>query len=130
MSTETISAPGLKLELEEKADETIVRCSGKITAESAEMFQNEIRGRLIPESRGKGVPVNCRIVVDLSNVSYIDSVGLGALVGVWTAGQRRACDVEIANFSPRVESLLSATKLDQVFKKVKGVFGGPEHSKP
>lgn len=129
MLTETLSAPGLKLQLEEKAEETIVHCSGKITAESAEMFQNEIRGRLIPESRGKGVAVNCRIVLDLSNVTYIDSTGLGALLGLWTAGQRRSCDLEIANLSPRMEKLVSMTKLDQVFSKMRSMFAGPEHSK-
>lgn len=123
MITQTLSAPGLKLELEERADETIVHCSGTITAESAEIFQDEIRGRLIPDSRGKGVAVNCRIVLDLSNVSYVDSSGLGALVAVWTAGQRRSCDLEITNLSPRVDRLVSMTKLDQVFNKVKTMLG-------
>ena len=129
MITETVSAPGLKLELEEHAEETIVHCSGKITAESAEIFQNEIRGRLIPESRGKGVSVNCRIVLDLSKVSYVDSTGLGALLAVWTAGQRRSCDVEIANLTPRVQTLVSMTKLDEVFNKMKGLFGAAERTK-
>lgn len=126
MITQTLSAPGLKLELEERADETIVHCSGTITAESAEIFQDEIRGRLIPDSRGKGVAVNCRIVLDLSNVSYVDSSGLGALVAVWTAGQRRSCDLEITNLSPRVDRLVKMTKLDQVFNKMRTMFGSAE----
>jgi anti-anti-sigma factor len=62
-------------------------------------------------------------VLDLSRVSHIDSTGLGALLGVWTAGQRRGCDLEIVNLSPRVEKLVSMTKLDQVFSKMKGFFG-------
>lgn len=124
MGNQVFSAPGLTMELEEGPTETIVRCSGKITAESAEMFQNEIRDRVIPVSRGKGADVTSRVVVELSGVSYIDSVGLGALLGVWTAGQRRGCDLEITNLSPRVEKLVSLTKLDQVFNKMKGMFGG------
>jgi anti-anti-sigma factor len=112
------------MELEEGPTETTVRCRGKITAESAQMFQNEIRDRVIPVSRGKGVDVTQRIVVDLSGVSYIDSVGLGALLAVWTAGQRRDCDLEITNMTPRVQSLVSLTKLDQVFNKMKNMFGG------
>jgi anti-anti-sigma factor len=123
MGNKIFSAHGLKLELEEKPEETIVHCSGKITAESAEMFQSEIRGHVIPASRGKGVAVTCRIVLDLSQVTHVDSIGLGALLAVWTAGQRRSCDVEIINVSPRVGSLLSMTKLDQVFNKFKGLFG-------
>ena len=129
MGNRTFSAPGLKLDLDEKPEETTVYCSGKITGDSAEAFQNEIRGHVIPESRGKGVAVTTRIVLDFSKVSYVDSTGLGAILGVWTAGQRRGCDVEIVNLSPRVERLVSVTKLDQVFSKMKGLFGRNEDSK-
>src|SRR5262245_51625445 len=107
MATQVFTAPGLKMELEEGPVETIVRCTGKITAECAEKFQTEIRDRVIPMTRGKGVDVTQRVLVDLSGVSYIDSVGLGALLGIWTAGQRRGCDLEITNLSPRVEKLVS-----------------------
>ncbi len=124
MLTVTLSAPGLKLELDEQAEEAIVHCNGKITAESAEIFQNEIRGRLIPDSRGKGVAVNCRVVLDLSNVTYVDSSGLGALLAVWTAGQRRSCDVEITNLNARVGRLVSMAKLDEFFNKTNGMFAG------
>jgi anti-anti-sigma factor len=79
---------------------------------------------VIPASRGKGVDVTQRVLVDLSGVSYIDSTGLGALLGIWTAGQRRGCDLEIINLSPRVEKLVSVTKLDQVFNRMKNMFGG------
>jgi len=123
MGANAFQAPGLRFELEETADTTTVHCHGKITAESAEFFQTEIRDRVIPASRGKGVDVTNRIVLDLSQVTYIDSTGLGALLSVWTAGQRRACDMEIVNLSPRVEKLVNLTKLDQVFNRMKGLFG-------
>jgi anti-sigma B factor antagonist len=128
MPGEVFSTAGLKLELEEKPEETIVYCSGRIVAESAEWFQNEIRDRIIPMSRGRGVAVTSRIVLDLSRVSFIDSTGLGSLLTVWTAAQRRSCDMEIINPGARVEQLLSVTKLDQVFNKMTNLFGG-NHSK-
>jgi anti-sigma B factor antagonist len=128
MPGDVFSTAGLKLELEEKPEETIVYCSGRITAESAEWFQNEIRDRIIPMSRGRGVAVTSRIILDLSRVSFIDSTGLGSLLTVWTAAQRRSCDMEIVNPGARVEELLSITKLDQVFTKMKNLFGG-NHSK-
>ena len=128
MPGDVFSTAGLKLELEEKPEETIVYCSGRIVAESAEWFQNEIRDRIIPMSRGRGVAVTSRIILDLSKVSFIDSTGLGSLLAVWTAAQRRSCDMEIINPGARVEELLSMTKLDQVFNKMKNLFGG-NHTK-
>jgi len=110
------------LSLEEKAEETIIYCYGKITAECAEMFHTEIRDHVIPMSRGKGAAVTSRIVLDLSNVSFVDSTGLGTLFNLWTAARKSGCDLEIVNPSPRVQNLMSLTRLDQVLTKVKSLF--------
>ena len=123
MATQPFAARGLKLQLEEKANETIIHCTGKITAENSEVFQSEIRD-LIPTSRGHVTAITYRIVLDLSNVTHVDSTGLGALLGAWTAAQRKGCELEIANLHPRVEKLVEMTKLDTVFKKMKDLFGG------
>jgi len=92
------SGPGLHFILDEKSEETIVYCSGQITAKSAQWFEQEIRSQVIPSSRGKGVAVTSRIMLDLSQVFHIDNAGLGSLVALWTAGQQKCCDVEIHNF--------------------------------
>jgi anti-anti-sigma factor len=114
---------GLKLNVEEKGSETIIHCLGKITAENAEAFQAHIRG-LIPASRGHADSLTLQIVLDLTNVSHVDSTGLGALLGAWTAAQRKGCDLEIANLNPHVGKLVEMTKLDTVFNKMKNLFGG------
>jgi len=123
MATQPLSPLGLKLQLEQKPNEIIVHCEGKITAENSAAFQREIRD-LIPESQGQIAAKSYRIVLDLSNVAYVDSTGLGALLGVWTAAEEKGCDLEIANLNPRVESLVEITKLDTVFKRSRIVAGG------
>ena len=123
MASQAFAVKGLKLELEEKPGETVVHCIGKITAETAEFFQNQVRDNVMPISRGKGIDVVSRVVLDLSQVSFVDSIGLGALLAVWTTGQRRSIDVELVNLNPRVGELVSVTKLDQVFNKMKSLFG-------
>jgi anti-sigma B factor antagonist len=117
------SLKGLKLDVEENASETIVHCTGKINADNSEAFQTYVRG-LIPASRGHVDAITVRIVLDLSNVTHVDSTGLGALLGTWTAAQRKGCDLEIANLNPHVGKLVEVTKLDTVFKKMKDLFGG------
>ena len=112
----------LQMDLDEKPEEITISCSGRITAESAHMFQREVRENAIPVSRGNGVAVINRIVLDLSNVTHIDNAGLEALLGVWTAGQRKSCNVEVVNFGPQPLSRAWLNKLDRAFKKMLALF--------
>src|SRR5205823_6250413 len=106
-----------------------IHCKGKITAENLEVFQREIRDRM-PESRDPIAAIAHRIVLDLSNVTHVDSSGLGALLGAWTAARDKGCDLEIANLNPRVEKLVEITKLDTVFKRDRIVAAGGSPSTP
>ena len=112
----------LKIDLDEKPEEITICCNGKITAESAYMFEREVRDNAIPVSRGNGIAVINRIVFDLSNVTHIDNAGLEALLGVWTAGQRKSCSVEIINFGPQALRRAFLNKLDRAFKKMLALF--------
>lgn len=128
MAGKTYSIRGLRLDLEEGPEETIVHCFGKITARTAPMFQCEVQGRVIPDSRGKGMAVTCRIVLDFSRVTYVDSAGLGALLAIWKAAQSRSCAVEIVNLGRGPEMLASVNRLDQAFSKIRGLFSSAERS--
>src|SRR5215469_7630207 len=118
MATLPVISHGLTVQLEQKAEEIILHCAGRINAENSEMFQKEVRN-LIPEA-GPQSGVH-RIVLDLSNVTHVDSSGLGALLGAWTAAKNNGCDLEMANLNPRVEKLVEITKLDTVFKRARVV---------
>jgi anti-anti-sigma factor len=120
MTTQLLSPRGLKWRLEERANETIVHCEGRINAENSGIFQREIRD-LIPESCGQTDAITFKIVLDLSNVTHVDSTGMGALLGTWRAAQSKGCNLEIANLNPRVEQLVRITKLDTVFNRARVV---------
>jgi len=61
------------------------------------------------------IPEKKDIVLDLSEVSYMDSSGLGALVAVWVSAKRGGCEVTLKSLSQRVKELLRLTSLDKVF---------------
>lgn len=62
------------------------------------------------------IPLGGRIVVDLSDVNYLDSSGLGALVGLKVSAINQGlCILEFANMTPRVMELLRITRLTQMF---------------
>jgi len=116
-----VPEPALKLDTERTPTETIVRCVGKITVETAPLLQESVRA-LIPGAK-------C-IVVDLEHVAYIDSAGLGALMSVWSSARKKSAEVgfrwpephgvapyevKLVHFNDYVRKLLRITRLDKVF---------------
>lgn len=78
----------------------------RIDAASAVQFKETMRS-LVSEENG-------RVLLDLSQVTFIDSSGLGALVAVMKnmPGQAK---IELAGIQPIVQKVLALTKMDQVF---------------
>ena len=102
-----IRAAQLKLEAEKEPSETTVRATGRITTSSSATLEKTLRD-LIPEGN--------RIVLDLSNVDYIDSAGLGALVSVFMHAKRTNCAMKIANPKQRIRDLFNRSGLASVFE--------------
>ena len=61
------------------------------------------------------------IVVDLGKVKFMNSSGLGMLIGGLTTMRKAGGDLRIANATDKIESLLVVTKLITVFKHFKSV---------
>src|ERR1700683_4687702 len=86
---------------------TTVKCHGDLVSETS----NELKemGRPL-------IPLGGRIVIDLAEVKYLDSSGLGALVGLKASAIKQGlCILELANMTPRVLELLRLTHLTQMF---------------
>lgn len=61
------------------------------------------------------------VVVDLGKVKFMNSSGLGMLIGALTTMKKAGGDLRIANASDKIESLLIITKLITVFKHYKSL---------
>jgi anti-sigma B factor antagonist len=67
-------------------------------------------------AEGEIVAGYTRVVVDLSNVEFIDSSGLGALVGCLKAARQAGGDLRIAGPNKQVTMVLQLSNLDRVLK--------------
>ena len=98
---------GLKISSHETDGITVVSCNGRIVfGEEAADLRETVKGLL---QRSK------QIVIDLGGVSYIDSGGLGTLVGLYTSARNLGGEIKLANLTQRVRDQLQITKLITVF---------------
>jgi anti-sigma B factor antagonist len=58
---------------------------------------------------------NRQVVLNLGDVNYIDSSGLGTLVGLYSSARASGGDIKLASLTKRVRDLLQITKLLTVF---------------
>ena len=59
---------------------------------------------------------------DLTNVSYLDSSGLGSIVGLWVNAKKNQCDLKLIRLSDRIEDLLRISNLGSL-EGDQGYFG-------
>jgi anti-sigma B factor antagonist len=107
MAANPIPISELTLETLRTPEETIVHCSGKITSSTTALLQSTVRA-LIPETES--------VVLDLTDVSYMDSSGLGAIVGLYLSAKRQHCALKLINLNQRLKELFRLTKLSSVFE--------------
>ena len=87
---------------------TILDLSGRITlGEGSVQLRDAIRGLI-----GKGTK---HILLNLGDVNYIDSSGLGELVSAFTTARNQQAEVKLLNLTKKVHDLLQLTKLVTVF---------------
>jgi anti-sigma B factor antagonist len=99
------------MQIEERVvdDVTILDLKGKITlGEGDEALKDKV-GSLANQGR-------LRIVLNLAEVPYIDSAGLGGVVSTYTTISRQGGQLKLVNLTKRITDLLSITKLLTVFE--------------
>jgi anti-sigma B factor antagonist len=98
----------MKLTTRDVSGVSILDLSGKITlGEGGVALREEVR-KLVAEGKKK-------IVLNLGEVNYIDSSGLGELVSAYTAVKNAGGELKLLNLTSKVRDLLVITKLVTVF---------------
>jgi len=89
-------------------DVLVVDCSGRVVfGEESATLRDTVK-KLLAESP--------KVVLNLREVNYVDSGGLGTLVSLYTSARNAGGAVKLANLSRRVGDLLQLTKLLTIFE--------------
>ena len=98
----------MKIEIRTVKDTKILDCSGQITlGEGTMVIRNTVRDLLQAGAK--------RIILNLANVTYIDSSGVGELVSTYTTVVNHGGQLKLLNLTKKIREVLAITKLLTVF---------------
>jgi len=99
----------LQISEKESSGVTVLTLSGRVTlGEESSQLRARLKDML---ATGK-----TRVVLDLADVSYIDSAGLGTLVAGYTSARSQGAGMKLANLTKKFDEQLHITKLVTVFE--------------
>jgi anti-sigma B factor antagonist len=99
----------MKIDRRTIGDVQILDCNGKITlGEATMLLRNTVRDVL--QSGAK------KIILNLADVSYIDSAGVGELVSTYTTTVNKGGKLKLLKLTNKLRELLTITKLLTVFE--------------
>jgi len=88
-----------------QAEQRIVRLHGTLVMTTMFEFQAMVRA---DKSRS--------LIIDFTNVPYVDSAGIGALVGAYVTRQHGGRSLALVGVSERVHNALQVTRVEQFFR--------------
>ena len=97
----------LALEISQTDDSATIRCSGRLISTTAADLRAQVKP-LIGPSR--------RIVLDLTDLTFMDSMGLGTIATLWVSSKNAGCQLALINLSPRIRDLFTVTHLLSLFE--------------
>lgn len=99
------------MQIEERAvgDVVVLDLKGRITLGEGDQLLKDKVNSLVNQGRK-------RIVLNLAGVPYIDSAGLGEIVGSYTTVSRQGGSLKLLNLTKKITDLLAITKLLTVFE--------------
>jgi len=98
----------VKIDSRQVGDITVVDVSGRITLGEGSSALRDVLRDLLANGKKK-------ILLNLSEVSYIDSSGIGELVSGFTSVSNQGGTLKLLGLTKRVKDLLQITKLYTVF---------------
>lgn len=86
-------------------EQRILRLTGPLLINNLFDFQSKVRGNTA-----------AKLILDFTGVAYIDSAGIGALVGAYVSHQKEGRSLVLVGVTERVRNALKVTHVEQFFR--------------
>jgi anti-sigma B factor antagonist len=115
MADQAVANP-FTLDIERKGDSIVVVCHGRLVAGLCDALHARVKP-LLTESKA--------VVLDLGDVTFMDSMGLGTMVRLLVSARSAGCELELLHVGKRIREVLDITHLLQVFTIIGEGMVGP-----
>jgi len=99
--------PIFTVQIDHKTSVTVVLCRGRLIAGVTDILQSEVKPLLIAKQR---------VVLDLTSLVRMDSMGLGSIVSLAVSAKRVGCQLELVNLGKQIRQLFAVTNLLTMFE--------------
>jgi anti-anti-sigma factor len=99
---------GLVLHTYASEDAQVVKCTGRLTSESSVALKNHVQA-LLPGAK--------RIILDMKEVTRMDSSGLGAIIAVYVSAKKHKSTLLLVNYNKSIRDLLGLANLLSIFEQ-------------
>lgn len=96
------AVPPLSVQSSVEGDAIVVRCTGKLTSGLTGILRDEVKQH-IPQSK--------KVVLDLTDLTQMDSMGLGTIMGLYVSAKTSGCSLILINLQPRIGDLFRITNV-------------------
>jgi anti-anti-sigma factor len=107
--SETAAAELFTLKIQQSGATATVYCHGRLVAGVTDQLYGPLC-KLLPEVK--------HLILDLGDVTFMDSMGLGTLVRLYVSSRSAGCSLELIHLGKRVRELLGVTGLLNVFSQI------------
>jgi anti-sigma B factor antagonist len=99
----------LTFEIERDGNTAMVKCHGRLVAGTTEELYQAVK-HLLPQAKV--------VVIDLAELAYVDSTGLGTLVRLHASARGLGCELKLLHLGKQLRNVLKLTNLLSVFAQV------------
>jgi anti-sigma B factor antagonist len=95
------------IDVRSESGTAFVKCKGRLVFGQTDILKEGVRDLL---------PKSTRVVIDLSEVDYMDSTGLGTVLYLYASAKTSHCELQLVNLAPRVRQLFGIANILSLFE--------------